>query len=160
MINFTVITDTPQRLANFLVNRGIIEQKTDPQTEETYYVGVRPGMEWVRAPNPIMTDPGSGTPGEPGYIPPTYDDRSVFLVKFAHESETADADGDLVDANGDQINQYDRTKFGKWVMANSTPQTAPVGWTINGQPVGTARKVNGENVWLIRDNPERFGVWQ
>lgn len=155
MISFTVITDTPQRLANFLVSRGVIEQRPDGT-----YVGVRPGMEWVRVPNPIVTDPGSGTPGQPGYVPPTYDTRAVYLVKFAHESENNEVDGPQVDAEGKPISQYEWSKFGKWVMNNTTQQAAPAGWTINGQPVGNARKVNGENVWLIRDNPDRFGVWQ
>jgi hypothetical protein len=155
VINFTVITDTPQRLATFLVNRGIIKQDA-----EGNYVGVRPGMEWVRVPNPIVTAPGSGTPGQPGYVPPTYDTRAVYLVKFAHESEAADADGDAVDANGDPVNQYDRTKFGKWVKNNSTVVTAPANYTINGEPAGDAYKINGENVWLVRNDPERFGVWQ
>jgi hypothetical protein len=53
MINFAIITDTPARLATFLVNRGIIQQNA-----EGNYVGVLPGMEWVRVPNPIVTDPG------------------------------------------------------------------------------------------------------
>lgn len=161
MINFTVITDTPARLANFLVSRGVIQQVTDPLSGETRYVGVKPGMEWVKVPNPIVTDPGSGgSPFEPGYVPPTYDDRSVFLVKFAHDSEAEDADGPAVDEEGNPINQYERTKFGKWVRDNASMVTAPANYTINGEPVGDAYKVNGQNVWLVRDNPERFGVWQ
>jgi hypothetical protein len=138
MISFTVITDTPQRLANFLVSRGIVEQ--DAQGN---YVGVRPGMEWARVPNPIQTAPGSGTPGEIGYVPPTYDDRAVFLVKFAWESESEKAQG-----------------FIDWVVANSSVVNAPVNYLINGEHAGSARKVTGENVWLAHINPERFGVWQ
>ena len=166
MINFVVITDTPQRLANFLVSRGVIKQETDPVSGETRYVGVKPGMEWVKVPNPIVTDPGSGgSPFEPGYVPPTYDDRHVFLVKFAHESEAEDADGPATVWNEqtqqmETVDQYDRTKFGKWVRDNSSPQVAPANYTINGQPVGVAHKITGQNVWLVRDNPERFGVWQ
>jgi hypothetical protein len=143
MQSFAVITDTPQRLASFLEQRGIIEQVTDTVTGKTSYVGVNPGMEWVRVPNPIITDPGSGTLGQPGFVPPTHDTRSVFLVKFARESETEKAQG-----------------FRDWLLANTSVQTAPAGWTIGGEPVGDARKVTGQNVWLVNDRPERFGIWQ
>jgi hypothetical protein len=138
MISFAIITDTPVRLATFLVNRGIIEQNAQGN-----YVGVRPGMEWVKVPNPIQTAPGSGTPGEVGYIPPTYDTRAVFLVKFAWESESEKADA-----------------FRDWVVANSSVVNAPVNYTINGEHAGSARKVNGEQVWLAHIDPDRFGVWQ
>jgi hypothetical protein len=146
MISFAIITDTPARLATFLVNRGIIEQNAQGN-----YVGVRPGMEWVKVPNPIVTDPGP---------PPVYDDRAVFLVKFAHESEALEVDGPLVDEEGNPINQYDWSKFGKWVKANSSVVNAPVNYTINGEHAGSARKVTGEQVWLVHVDPDRFGVWQ
>jgi hypothetical protein len=133
MISFTVITDTPARLATFLVNRGIIELTTDPRTGETY-VGVRPGMEWVRVPNPIQTSPGP---------PPIYDDRAVFLVKFAWESQSEKADA-----------------FRDWIIANSSVVNAPINYLINGEHAGSARKVTGENVWLVHIDPDRFGVWQ
>jgi hypothetical protein len=155
MISFVIITDTPARLANFLVSRGIIKQNADGS-----YVGVRPGMEWVKVPNPIQTAPASGVFGEPGYVPPTMDTRAVFLVKFAHESEANEVDGPLVDAEGNPINQYDWSKFGKWVKANSSVVNAPVNYTINGEHAGSARKVTGEQVWLVHVDPDRFGVWQ
>jgi hypothetical protein len=142
MINFTVITDTPQRLATFLVSRGVIEQYTDDQGQ-TAYRGVRPGMEWVGVPNAIQTAPGSGTPKEPGYVPPTYDDRAVFLVKFAWESESEKADA-----------------FRDWIVSNSSVVQAPVNYLINGVHAGSARKITGEQVWLVHENPDRFGVWQ
>jgi hypothetical protein len=138
MISFAIITDTPERLATFLVNRGIIEQNAEGK-----YVGVRPGMEWVRVPNPIQTAPGSGTVGEVGYVPPTYDTRNVYLVKFAWESQSEKADA-----------------FRDWIVANSSVVNAPVNYTINGEHAGNARKVTGENVWLVHTNPDRFGVWQ
>jgi hypothetical protein len=129
MISFVIITDTPARLATFLVNRGIIEQNADGS-----YVGVRPGMEWVKVPNPIVTDPGP---------PPVYDARSVFLVKFAWESESEKADA-----------------FRDWIIANSSAVNAPVNYTINGVHAGSARKITGEQVWLAHIDPDRFGVWQ
>jgi hypothetical protein len=138
MINFVVITDTLARLANFLESRGIIEQNAQDN-----YVGVRPGMEWVKVPNPIQTDSGSGTLGEVGYVPPTYDDRAVFLVKFAWESESEKAQA-----------------FRDWVVANSSIVNAPVNYLINGVHAGSARKVTGEQVWLVHVDPDRFGVWQ
>jgi hypothetical protein len=133
MINFVVITDTPGRLATFLVSRGIIEQFTD-DNGQTAYRGVRPGMEWVRVPNPIQTSPGP---------PPVYDDRAVFLVKFAWESESEKADA-----------------FRDWIVANSSVVNAPVNYLINGVHAGSARKIAGEQVWLVHVDPDRFGVWQ
>jgi hypothetical protein len=131
MINFVVITDTPARLATFLVNRGIIEQKTDPRTGEQYLDGVLPGMEWVRVPNPIETSPG------------VHDDRAVYLVKFAWESEAQKADA-----------------FRDWIVANSSVVSAPANYLIGGVHAGSARKVAGEQVWLVHIDPDRFGVWQ
>jgi hypothetical protein len=160
-INFVVITDTPGRVATFLASRGIIEQVTDPMTQQTSYVGVRPGMEWVRVPNPIVTG-GTGTELDP-YV---YDTRAVFLVKFAHESvdneeevgfPTTEVDGE---GNTVQVNQYDWSKFGRWVKNNSSVVSAPVNYTINGVHAGDAYKITGEQVWLVRNSPERFGVWQ
>jgi hypothetical protein len=126
MINFVIITDTPARLATFLTNRGIIEQD-----EEGNYKGVRPGMEWVRIPNPI--DTGGGV----------IDGRAVFLVKFAWESQSEKAQA-----------------FRDWIVANSSVVDAPVNYTINGVHAGSARKVTGEQVWLVHIDPDRFGVWQ
>lgn len=157
-ISFTVITDTPVRLRNFLVARNVIEERP---VGSGNYTGVLPGMEWVNVPNPIQTAPASGTPGEVGYIPPTYDNRSVFLVKFAHEAlADQEADGGMVDGDGNPVNQYDWSRFGKWIKANSTIVTAPPNYLINGEPAGDAYKITDELVWLVRDNPERFGVWQ
>lgn len=145
-LNFVVITDTPGRVATFLSSRGIIQQV------DGEWVGVLPGMEWVRVPNPIRT---GGTDEEP-----TFDTRHVFLVKFSHESRDNEVDGDLVDAEGNPVNQYDWSKFGKWIKANGAFVDAPAGWTVNGAPAGRAWKITGQPVWLVRDNPERFGVWQ
>jgi hypothetical protein len=133
MINFVVITDTPARLRDFLIARGIIEQTTDGRGQ-TVLSGVRPGMEWVRVPNPIVTDPGP---------PPVYDDRAVYLVKFAWESESEKAEA-----------------FRDWIVANSSVVNAPVNYTINGEHAGSARKITGEQVWLVHIDPDRFGVWQ
>jgi hypothetical protein len=152
MISFVVITDTPVRLRNFLVTRGVIKEEP---VGSGNYVGVRPGMEWVKVPNPIVTG-GTGTEGDPF----VYDTRSVFLVKFAHESEGNEVDGPLVDEEGNQINQYDWSKFGKWVKANSSVVNAPLNYTINGEHAGSARKITGEQVWLVHIDPDRFGVWQ
>jgi hypothetical protein len=149
MISFVVITDTPARLRDFLIARNVIQDVNGVLT------GVRPGMEWVRVPNPIQTSAGP---------PPVMDDRAVFLVKFAHESEDFDVDGPKVDnsdpENPVQIPVWDWSKFGKWVKANSSVVDAPANYTINGIHAGSARKVTGEQVWLAHIDPDRFGVWQ
>lgn len=130
-INFAIITDTPARLRDFLIARGIIEQFTDPADGSTQLRGTRPGMEWVRVPNPIIR--ADATP----------DDRAVFLVKFAWESK-----------------DEKEPAFRQWILDNSSVVNAPDGWTINGEPAGSARKITGQNVWLVHIDPERFGVWQ
>jgi hypothetical protein len=155
MINFVVITDTPARLRDFLIARNIIKEVDGNLT------GVLPGMEWVRVPNVIQTAPGSGTPGEVGYVSPTYDDRAVFLVKFAHESQDNDFDTDAaVESPLTVMDHWDLSKFAKWVRNNSSVVNAPANYLINGEPAGKAFKVTGEQVWLVRDGAERFGVWQ
>jgi hypothetical protein len=135
MISFVVVTDTPARLRDFLVSRNVIKET---ETGSGRYAGVRPGMEWVMVPNPIITG-GTGTELDPH----VYDTRSVFLVKFAWESESEKADA-----------------FRDWIVANSSVVNAPVNYLINGAHAGSARKVTGEQVWLAHIEPERFGVWQ
>lgn len=158
--SFVVISDTPVRLRDFLVTRSVIKA-VDDGDGGTAYTGVLSGMEWQKVPNPIQTAPASGTPGQPGYVPPTYDTRACFLVKFAHESEADQATATpQTDVNGDPVNQYDWSKFGQWVKANATLVDAPLNYLINGVWAGQAYKINLQNVWLVRDAPERFGVWQ
>jgi hypothetical protein len=160
-INFVVITDTPGRLRDFLIARNIIKEVDDGQGGQTL-VGVNPGMEWVRVPNPIRIDEADSP-----ITAPDHDDRNVYLVKFAHESvesqvETSD-DSPSDDSPGSSDlsgDIYDWSRFGRWVKNNGDWQNAPAGWTINGEHAGRAWKITGENVWLIRENPERFGVWQ
>jgi hypothetical protein len=103
----------------------------ETETGSGRYTGVRPGMEWAMVPNPILID---GT---------TPDTRAVFLVKFAWESESEKADA-----------------FRDWIIDNSSVVNAPVNYLINGVHAGSARKVTGEQVWLVHIEPERFGVWQ
>jgi hypothetical protein len=155
-LNFVIITDTPGKLATFLASRNIITQQTDQDTQQTYYVGVLPGMEWVKVPNPIVTG-GTGTELDP-YV---YDTRACFLVKFAHESMD-DQDDSATNSPGtdDYANVFDWTRFGRWVKGNSTLVDAPATYTINGEWAGQAYKINNQLVWLVRDRPERFGVWQ
>jgi hypothetical protein len=156
-INFAIITDTPVTLRNFLISRNILQLVPGDPGGPSVLAGVLPGMEWVEVPNPIITDPGTGgDPFTPGYIPPTYDTRRVFLVKFAHDS----VDDQLVDVINPADTIYDWSKFGRWIKNNSTVVTAPANYTINGQPAGDARKITGQPVWLVHDRPERFGVWQ
>jgi hypothetical protein len=138
MRSFTLITSTPGLVANFLEARGVIQKQPDGS-----YLGVLPGLEWIEVPNPIQTDPGSGTPGEPGYVPPTYDNRHVYLVKFSAGSLAQKADG-----------------FAQWLADNTTRVTAPANYLIHGEPAGDALKVNNQQIWLVKDDPDRFGVWQ
>src|SRR5262245_17408097 len=94
MINFTVLTDTPGRVRQFLLDRGIIKQVTNPRTGATQYVGARDGVEFTATslPNPIVVTPAVGEPGtrdnpNPDYVPPVYDDRKVFLIRLGRAAE-------------------------------------------------------------------------
>jgi hypothetical protein len=147
MISFSIITGTPALLRDRLIERGIIQEiVVDGQTQ---VVGVHPGFEWVRVPNPVMVS-GTGTVEDP-YVPAT---QAVFLVKMAHEAE-ADQDDGLDDTgDGDRGNLMNWTKFGKWVKNNSTAVTID---SVDGRS-WPARKVTGENIWLVRSDD--FGVWQ
>jgi hypothetical protein len=136
--DFVIATDTPGRLATFLESRNIIKQESDGS-----YSGVLPGLEWVEVPNRMETVPGSGVVGEPGYVWPVYDNRHIYLVKFDHESDSQKAQA-----------------FRNWIENNSSVVTLPSEWTVAGEPAGQAYKINGQNVWIIKDNPERFGAWQ
>jgi hypothetical protein len=161
MISFTVITDTPARLRDFLIARNIIKEVDDGQGG-TSLVGVRPGMEWVRVPNPIRTDDINESPLTEG---PQYDDRAVYLVKFAHESEDEEyldvESPSVFESPSDEDNdKWSRSKFARWVRNNSTLVSAPANYTINGVHAGDAYKITGQQVWLVRDDPDRFGVWQ
>ena len=81
MISFTLLTDTPARLRNQLIARGIIKQDVDEQGRGPTLVGVRPGVEWVEVPNPIVTTQPVGEPKlpdgtpNPDYVPAVMDPR-------------------------------------------------------------------------------------
>lgn len=131
MISFTLLTNTPAQLRDFLIARDVIEQYVDPVDGQTKLRGVLPGMEWVRVPNPVIR--GDGTP----------DPRNCYLVKFAWDSE-----------------ETKFPAFRDWIINNSTVVEAPADWTLNGEHPGSARKITNLNVWLVHDRPERFGIWQ
>ena len=120
-----------------------------------------PGMEWIEVPNPIQTDPGSGMPGEPGYVPPTYDTRHVDLVKFAHDSEAdQQADGGMTDVDG-QPSQSVRLEpipgMGKDELDRSYRARQLLDqWTAGG---GCLEDQRAECLAGAK-RPERFGVWQ
>lgn len=159
MINFVLLTTTPAEVRNFLINRGILQQVTDPITGKTSLVGVFPGVEYTAnaVPNPIITDPGSGgSPADPGYVSPTYDTRKVYLVKLVIDAE-ADEIAGFQQTNPDgTLKPVDlRTKLGNWVHNNGVRDDLNVNGTIV-----PAMKI-GTTVWLARDDTTLFfGTWQ
>lgn len=158
-ISFTLLTDTPARLRNQLIARGIIETYIDPRTGQTMLKGVRPGVEFIEVPNPIVVTPAVGEPGQPGYVPAVMDPRHCYLVKMAWEAEGDETDGlqqDDVDPDTGRRTLRSlaaRTKFGQWVVANSTPETIT---SATGQS-WQARNIN-DNFWLVLTDD--FGEWQ
>jgi hypothetical protein len=147
MISFSIITATPALLRNRLLERGIIKEVTS--FGQTQIVGVHPGFEWVRVPNPIMVS-GTGTPGDP-YVPGA---QAVYLVKFAHEAEADQIEAPDDPLNTDMGDLTNYTKLGKWIKNNSTVVTIN---SVDGKS-WPARKINGEQMWLVRSDD--FGVWQ
>ena len=113
MISLTILAATPAELRDRLIARNILK------IDDGNLVGVLPGMEWVEAPNVIVTALASGTPGEPGYVPAVMDSRKAYHVKFAHESLADDDSGDPDDPE-DEHPRFTRSKIVKWVKANGT----------------------------------------
>jgi hypothetical protein len=147
--SFTLLTDTPGRLRTRLIERGIIETYTDGRTGQQMLKGVRPGVEWVEVPNPIVVTPAVGDPGtqnnpNPDYVPAVMDPRHVYLVKVTHDAEDDQMDG----------MPPGMTKLKQWIIDNSTADTIT---SADGRS-WAARNIN-DNFWLIPDTAD-FGVWQ
>ena len=108
MISFTLLTTTPKVLRDKLVEYGWLDAEFNP----------RDGLEIVETPNPIVTTPAVGVPGDVGYVPAVMDARRVFMVKIAHKALEDDTDGDdQTDAQGNLKSVLLRTKFGKALKA-------------------------------------------
>jgi hypothetical protein len=148
MISFSIITGTPALLRDRLIERGIL-QEVDDGDGGTMVVGVHPGFEWVRVPNPVMIS-GTGTEEDP-YVPAS---QAVFLVKLAHEAKADQVEAPDDPENEDQGDLTNYTKLGKWIKNNSSVVTVN---SADGRS-WQARKVTGENIWLVRSDD--FGVWQ
>lgn len=165
-ISFTLLTDTPARLRDQLIARGIIETYIDSRTGQTMLKGARPGVEWVEVPNPIVVTPAvgasrlpDGSPN-PARVPAVMDPRHVYLVKVAWGAEGDETSGlqqDDVDPDtgGRTLRSVlARTKLGQWVMGNSVPDTIT---SADGRS-WQARNINN-NFWLIPETQD-FGAWQ
>ena len=137
MISFMILTSAPGDLRNFLIARNFLKD------EGGELVGVLPWVEWVQISNPICTSLGP---------PKVYDTRALFMVKVAWDAEANELN---TSQDGPEI--WNRTKLGKWIRDNSTAvsTTDATGRLFRG------RKVNGQPVWLAReDDAALIGVWQ
>ena len=142
MISLTILTTTPRELRDRLIARGVLKIENDE------LVGAHSGTEWVRVPNPIVTTPATGTPGDPGYVPAVMDSRRVYMVKFAHEAEAADDGGDPEDPE-DPHPRFTRSKLVKFVRNNGTPEDIGV------------RTFRVGNFWVVHPGDQDiFGTWQ
>jgi hypothetical protein len=161
VISFTVITSTPLVFRNQLLNRGIVEPRISARDGSTSYVGVKNGLEWIEVPNPIVTTLATGVLGEVGYVPAVMDTRRVFLVKMAQDMHDDQIDGieqdDVTTVEEREVRTKKalilRTKWGQWIMANSTADTVT---SADGRS-WPARKV-GTATWFVASDD--FGVWQ
>lgn len=139
MISFTVITSTPVVFRNHLVARGIVTLETVDGVPNTP-VAVRDGLEWVEIPNPIVTSLGP---------PRVMDTRRCYLVKMVRAAEDDECFGETRDARPLLL----RTKFGKWVQANSVAATLTSADGLS----WPSRRVSS-NTWLVASDD--FGIWQ
>jgi hypothetical protein len=160
VISFTVITSTPLVFRNQLLNRGIVEPRISARDGSTSYVGVKNGLEWIEVPNPIVTTLATGVFGEVGYVPAVMDTRRTFLVKMAQDMHDDQIDGIEQDEEVVEGETHKRkkalilrTKWGQWIMANSTADTVT---SADGRS-WPARKV-GTATWFVASDD--FGVWQ
>ena len=118
--SFTILAQNRAQLDAQLISKGIA--KWEGTGEDMTLVGVLPGLEIVRVPNGIVTDAGSGTPGEGDYVPPTHHGDECYLVKLAHELLASDDSGDTTD--GDDPNPgWTRSNLVKSVEADNRPDT-------------------------------------
>jgi hypothetical protein len=162
VISFTLITTTPGVFKTQLINRGMAEEITETDREgktSKKVVGVRPGLEWVEVPNPIVTTLATGVRGEEGYVPTVMDTRRVYLVKMAHDmhddqikdiEQEEDGEGE---ARKKKKPLNERTKWGQWILANSSAATID---SADGRS-WPARKVGTASWFVVSDD---FGVWQ
>jgi hypothetical protein len=158
MISFTLLTDTPVRVRNFLLNRGIIEQVTDSVTGLQTLRGVLFGLEWTEVPNPIIVTPAQGaSPYLPGYVPPVFDSRNVYLVKMTSAAEDDQTSGiTQTDGQGKPLDVDARTKLGAFVKNNGARDDIDV----NGVALLPAWKITNQEIWLCRDKQGLLGTWQ
>jgi hypothetical protein len=138
MISFTILTTTPAVLRDQLIARDVIKEEV--QEGQTVLVGVREGLEWVEVPNPIVTSVGP---------PRVMDTRRCYLVKLVRAAEDNECEGEPRDGRALLL----RTKLGKWIAANSVPQTLT---SADGRS-WPSRRV-GNNFWAVASDD--FGVWQ
>jgi hypothetical protein len=153
MISFTILTTAPGDLHTFLMARGFLVETTNQDDSKTLR-GAKPGVEFIKVPNRIVT--ALGNPAT--MTPPTYDARHCFLVKIAHEAHEDEIAG-LAQTNTDGSRKliWARTKLGVWIANNSSAfsVTDAAGKTYRG------RKITGQPVWLLReDDAAQIAVWQ
>ena len=148
-ISLTILTSTPTELRDRMIARGIMK------IEDGEIVGAHSGTEWLEVPNPIVVTPASGTPGDPGYVPPVMDARKAYMVKFAHEALAADDSGDA-DDEADDHPRFTRSKLVQWIKANGSPATLN---SADGQTFRTWKL--GTKFWIIHPADQgALGVWQ
>jgi hypothetical protein len=149
MLLFAILTSNPTQARNFLINRGIAQQITSnwDGTQTTVLVGVLPGLEWIEVPNPIIVNPGP---------PPVMDTRHNYLVKIAHESDADQRQGidQTLPKNPTIEDLLNRTKAGKWVLANGTRDDQNVNGTIV-----PAYQIGAQQGWICVDLNYVLGAW-
>ena len=125
MIYFIILTDTPARLRTQLIARGLLK-------DEPGVVYAREGMEHVEIPSPV-------------------DGLRAYAVKIVREAEADEIAGEAQD----ERLIWQRTKFGKWILANSVADPLT---TIDGRTLRTRRV--GASFWLAReDDAALFHAW-
>ena len=107
-MDFIIATNTPGKLKNWLVDRGI-GQMVDDGDGGQVFVGTRRGLKFTAQgiPNPVEGN-----------------SLKMFLFRFAHEL-AADDDDDTIDVpdiegEPDPDRRFKRSKFANWIKTNGT----------------------------------------
>lgn len=146
MFDFILATNTPAKVRDFLIDRGL------GQMVDGKFVGTLRGLKFTASgiPNPIPE-------GRTGH------GLRMYLFRFAFEMDEADtSDTGVVVDTGDPDPRFTKSRLARWVKNNGTPIEVDVSREGEAEPyMVTAWRItfDGGQFYLIRDN-SKIGVWQ
>lgn len=164
MFDFIIATNTPVKVRDFLIARGIGQMVDDGQGNQVF-TGAHSGMKFTASgiPNPVPDFRPGGN-------------LRMYLFRFVRDMEEADrSDTGVVVDTGDPDPRLTKSRIARWVRNNGTPVTVGLGdnWNYNPETGEWVEDVNatetmitawrvtfdGGQFYLIRDI-SKIGVWQ